>query len=232
MSTSITNLQHPIYELFSKSLVASPHLTKFLTLIDSNLARKHRNKQIISTIILKYILNNLTDSALIPEVLLPNFVRNTLNYFKEFTGKQRDDEYQKAAREFFESILNSLKREEVPSEIKLGVLEKLLFNPGTFHFEKVTKSRLPQQILTLLDTESIMKFADSYREVILGTKAKGNSWFNSDRLYAAQMLVKLFNYPQMQTENKWKLEQLIFLLNLCIVRNEEYSNIGSDLLGM
>lgn len=200
--------------------------------MDSSLARKHRNKQIISTIILKNILNNSTDPALIPQVLLPNFVCNTLNYFRELTGKQKDEEYQKAAREFFASILNSLKKEEVASEIKLEVLEKLLFNPGTFHFEKVTKNKLPQQILTILDAESTKKFADTYREVTLGTKAKENSWFNSDRLYAAQMLVKLFNSPQMQTENEWKKEQLIFLLNLCIIRNEEYSNIGSELLGM
>lgn len=200
--------------------------------MDASLARKHRNKQILSTIILKYILNNLTDSTLIPQVLLPNFVRNTLNYFKEFTGKQRDDEYQKAAREFFEAILNSLKKDGVSSEIKLEVLEKLLFNPGTFHFEKVTKSKLPQQILMLLDAESIKLFAETYREVVLGTKAKENSWFNSDRLYAAQMLVKLFSYPQMQTENEWKTEQLIFLLNLCIIKNEQYSNVGHDLLGM
>lgn len=134
----------------------------------------------------------------------------------------------------FTSILNALKKEEVKSKTKINVLTKLLFSPGTFIFEKITRSKLAQQITALLDADGVKELALLYREVILAEKVKGTndqSWWNKDRVYAAQLLVKLLSHSTMQSENEWRTEQLQFLLGLSIINDNQHSNVGMSLSG-
>lgn len=202
--------------------------------MDNALFRPNRNKQILVTIVLTHICNNLTNAALLPDLLLKNFIQQTLGYFRMLKGKQKDDEYQQKTQELFASILNVLKKEDVTSKTKVKVLKKLLFSPGPFIFEKITRSKLAQQITALLDAEGVKKLATLYREVVLGEKAKEStdqSWWNKDRVYAAQLLVKLLGHPSVQAEVQWRTEQLQFLVNLTIIEDEQRSNVGAGLSG-
>lgn len=127
-----------------------------------------------------------------------------------------------------------LKRAEVSSEIKFEVLERLLFYPGSLIFEKTTKSRLVQQITLLLDVEGVKKLASVYRDVVLGVKRQHESteaWWNNDRLYAAQLLVKLLGHSAVLGENEWRIEQLQFLMELSLIRMENGVQVGGELAG-
>lgn len=228
------SLKHPVYEEFAKAVASSQLLIPFITEMDISLTRPNRNKQILATVILKYICDNLSDPSLLPDLLSRNFIQQTLGYFQMLKGKQKDDEYQQKAHELFNSILNLLKKEDTKSKTKIEALEKLLFWPGTFIFEKITRSKLAQQITALLDAEGVKKLAALYQEVVLAEKLKANTndtWWNKDRVYAAQLLVKLLSHPSIQTEREWRTEQLKFLLNLTIINNNRYLNVGTTLAG-
>ncbi|KAJ8931338.1 hypothetical protein NQ314_015747 [Rhamnusium bicolor] len=231
----MTALKHPIYEIISKQLAQSEHLSAFLGELDKNLERPNRNKQLIAIKIFSIILKNIKEMPVLPDLLTKNFVRQTLNYFKTFTGKEKDPEFQQSMHKFFETLLDAIKSEEVTSKTKIAVLKKLLFYPGTFIFEKVTRSKIIQQITSTLNKEGVTKLATVYKGVVKGTEkidsenSLNENWLNNDRLYATHLLIKLLNHTAVKNENDWKVEQLGFLMNLGLLKPENGINIGCEL---
>lgn len=128
-----------------------------------------------------------------------------------------------------------MKKSEVTSNVKFQLLERLLFYPGSLIFEKTTKSKLVQQITLLLDVDGVKKLAGVYRDIVCGEKRQQDSlsetWWNNDRLYAAQLLVKLLLHHAVLGENEWRIEQLQLLLELSLIRRENGIKIGAELAG-
>lgn len=234
ITPGIVSLKHPIYEEFSKELATSPNLKDFLKELDETLFKFHRNKHIISTVILKHIAEHLTEPSVLPQLLTHNYLKQTLAHFKTFKPKQNDSEFQQATHDFFNALLNVLKKPEVSGDTKYQILERLLFYPGSLIFEKTTKSKLVQQITLLLDVEGVKKLAAVYRDVVSGKKRQHEStemWWNNDRLYAAQLLVKLLGHQAVVGENEWRIEQLQFLMELSLIKGEDGPSVGVELAG-
>lgn len=167
----------------------------------------------------------------IPSLLSNNFIQHILNYYKNIKD---DYEFQKSMHNFFETLLATLKKDQVKSKTKISVLKKLLFYPGTFIFEKITKSKIVQHITSNLDDDGVKNLAALYRGVVTGSEridSQDEHWLNNDRLYAAHLLVKLLNLPVVKEENDWKVEQLSFLVDLGLFKNDSEVNVGSELAG-
>ncbi|KAJ8985239.1 hypothetical protein NQ317_018268 [Molorchus minor] len=165
----LTAVKHPVYDMIGKVLAKSEHLPVFLMETDKILHRPNRNKHLIVINLFSIILQNLEDKSIVPMILTRNFIQQTLNYFKMTGGKNKDAEFQQYMQTFFESLLKALSPEEVNLKIKISVLKKLLFYPGTFIFEKVTRSKIIQHITLRLDKEGIKKLAMVYRGVVDGS---------------------------------------------------------------
>lgn len=226
-------MKHPVYEEFSKEIAISTNLNIFLNEIDQTLLKFQRNKHLLATIILKHITNHLADFSVIPQLLTHNYLKQTLNYFKTLKAKQQDIEFQQETHQFFNTLLDVLKK-DVPGNVKFELLERLLFYPGSLIFEKTTKSKLVQQITLLLDIDGVKKLASVYRDVVLGERRQHEStdaWWNNDRLYAAQLLVKLLGHSAVLGDNVWRIEQLEFLMELSLIRKENGVKIGTELAG-
>ncbi|EFA05514.1 myb-binding protein 1A [Tribolium castaneum] len=228
----VSSLNHPIFDLFIKTLSQTDLTVSFFNELDRTLIRQNRNKFFVATKLLTGILDELNDFSLIPELLTRNYLQQLLSTYKTAVGKQKDKEFQNLTQKLFETLVSCLKKDGVKSKIKIKVLKTLLFFPGTFIFEKVTRSKLVQNITATLNTEGVKKLAGIYRDVILATNDKvinensTEKWWNVDRIYASHLLVKLLNHPSMHENNDWKVDQLVFLMKLGLLKDD---NIGNDL---
>lgn len=205
--------------------------------MDKTLHKPNRNKLLIVIKIYSIILQNIQNPSSIPDILTKNFIQQTLNYFKTFKGKDKDTEFQQSINKFFDTLLEAVKKEDVKSGTKIEVLRRLLFYPGTFIFEKITRSKVVQQITSSLDNGGVKMLCALYDGVIRGTEkidsanAQNENWLNNDRLYAAHLLIKLLNNAVVKNENEWKMEKLTVLMHLGLLKTENGVNIGSELAG-
>lgn len=227
----LASLKHPFYTIISNQIASHELLSDFTKHLDAQLTTRNRNKLLAAFKIYIDILQFVVKTSYVPHILSKNFIQHTLNYFKNVKD---DEEFQKSVNRFFEALLTTLKREEVKSKTKISVLKKLLFYPGTFIFEKVTKSKIIQQITANLDEDGVKNLATLYRGVVAGTEridSQDEHWLNNDRLYAAHLLVKMLNLPAVKEDKIWKVEQLCFLIDLGLFKNESEGNVGSELAG-
>lgn len=226
----MTSLNHPFYDIITKKIACHEELPNFIAHFDRQLSLRNRNKLFAAINIYTGILKALVKTSQISLLLSENFVHHILNYFKNVKD---DQEFRKRVHTFFDALVISLKQNDVKSKSKVSVLKKLLFFPGTFIFEKVTKSKIVQHITATLDIDGVKNLASLYRGVVTGTEridSQDEHWLNNDRLYAAHLLVKILNLPILKDENDWKVEQLCFLINLGLFKNE--GNVGTELAGM
>ncbi|XP_057669059.1 myb-binding protein 1A-like protein [Diorhabda carinulata] len=230
----LTALQHPVYDVISTKLVTSDILPRYLEEIDRYLEIPSRNKFLVAVKMFTIFLEKLEDVCLIPLILTKNFIHQVLNHFKSLKGKDQDVDFKSRITKFFGTLSEKIKMETVTSTIKIVILKKLLFSPGTFIFEKITHSKIIQSITWSLDTEGVKKLGEVYKGVIDGSEivdsqyGHGDYWLNNDKLYAAHLLIKLLNHKNMKEENEWKIQQLIFIMELGLLK-ENNIQIGTEL---
>lgn len=214
-------------------------LPRFFTELDVHLRTPNRNRLLVFIKILTNTLSHIKSNeefSHIPTLISRNFIIQLLGYFRTFKGKQKDKEYHTALQKLFETLLELFKNENISSDIKISVIKKFLFDPGTFVFEKVTKSKVIQQITLSLDSQGVKNLASVYRGVADGTETinsenESETWLNNDRLYSAHLLIKLLSFPAMKQENDWKVEQLTFLFGISLLRERSGMNVGRELAG-
>lgn len=222
------------------SIISPELLSSFFNELDKHLKTPNRNRLLVFLTILTNTLINISENNKpldnIESLLTGNLITQMLGYFRTFKGKQRDKDYHEAVQKLFDTLLGLFRKETAKSDVKIGVIKKLLFDPGTFVFEKVTKSKIVQQITSTLDVEGVKNLGSVYRSVTEGsekinTENESETWLNNDRLYSAHLLIKLLSLPTMKGENDWKAEQLEFLLRISLFRNAETANVGRELAG-
>ncbi|XP_066153812.1 myb-binding protein 1A [Euwallacea fornicatus] len=232
-----TALKHPIYDLLV-TLIPSSLLVDFFNELDNHLKTPNRNRLLAFINILTNTFAHFSKidqhHAQIPSLITRNFVIQLLSYFRTFKGKQKDKEYQQMVQKLFITLLELFKNGSADYMAKIGVIKKFIFDPGTFVFEKVTKSKIVQQITLTLDAEGVKHLGSIYQGVTEGTEAINSennteAWLNNDRLYSAHLLIKLLSLPTMKEENEWKIETLKFLLNVSLIRDERKNNVGREL---
>ncbi|CAH1962922.1 unnamed protein product [Acanthoscelides obtectus] len=220
----INLLKHPVYEQVSKDIAVSSSLPDIVNALDNLIQQPNRNRQMIINTIYNFILKNITDHSIIPDLLTKNFIQHNLEYLKSLQRPNEDPEFKQKFDSFLTELLEAMKHEEVTDKIKITVLKKLIVSPGTLNFEKITSSKVVQQIALTLTSKGVRKLAVVYRTVInahgkdeSGDKEK--NWLNNDRLYATHMLVKLLNSPSVKEENEFKIEQLTYLMELALLKD-------------
>lgn len=222
------------------SIINPELLSNFFNELDKHLKTPNRNRLLVFLTILTNTLINISENNKpldnIESLLTGNLITQMLGYFRTFKGKQRDKDYHDAVQKLFDTLLALFRKETAKSDVKIGVIKKLLFDPGTFVFEKVTKSKIVQQITSTLDVEGVKNLGSVYRRVTEGsekinTENESETWLNNDRLYSAHLLIKLLSFPVMKGENDWKAEQLEFLLRISLFRDAETANVGRELAG-
>lgn len=224
-----------MYSLICKEIAESPLLIRFVEEMDSQLTKLNYNRHTIVTIVLTNIINNLNWNDSIPDLLRTNYIQQTLQYFKSVKRGEGAEGLQQRLYELFNTIITALERDDTEANVQIGVLKKLLFYPGIFIFEKLTRSKIVQQIVAILKVDGVKKLAELYRKVILGDVSKviaqgGHkpNILNSDKVYASQLLVKLLSHPAVRVAIDWKADQLKFLMELGLLNNPR---ISSELSG-
>nr|CAI5848436.1 unnamed protein product [Callosobruchus analis] len=231
----INLLRHPIYEQVSKDIAASDCVLDILNALDTQIQQPNRNRQMIINTIYHFILKNITDHSIIPNFLTTNFIQHNLEYLKNLQRPNEDQEFQQSFNNFLQVLLELMKQQEVTDKTKIAVLKKLIVSPGTLNFGKITGSKVVQQIFSTLGSKGVRKLAIIYKTVINAKDKDENlnkekSWLNNDRLYATHMLIKLLNNPNLKADNEFKIEQLTYLMELALLKENSYGiNMGSDL---
>ncbi|KAH1011863.1 hypothetical protein HUJ04_001143 [Dendroctonus ponderosae] len=229
----VTSLKHPSFEAVVKLL--TPDVTSsFFDELDKHLKTPNRNRLLV---FIKIITITLRQPQLLnhtADLFTDNLIRQLLGYFRTFKGNQKDNEYREAVQKMFQALIEAFQEEHATSALKIAVIRKFLFNPGTFVFEKVTKSKVVQQITQSLDAEGVKELAAVYKGVVDGTESinsenESETWLNNDRLYSAHLLIKLLNLPTMKLESDWKVEQLTFLLEISLLKGTNGMNVGREL---
>ncbi|XP_076256235.1 MYB binding protein 1a [Rhynchophorus ferrugineus] len=233
----VTYIKHPIYNCVIKEISAKL-LKPFFEALDNHLKAPNRNRLFIFIKILTNTFLNLDDKneeylMELPHIFSNNFISQMLGYFRILNKKQKDKEYFDNVRQLFDVMVAAMQTEKLNSDIKLRIMEKFLFDAGTFIFEKVTKSKVIQQIISTLDPEGVKNLATVYRNVIDGSERinsenDSEKWINNDRLYCVHLLIKLLNLPCMKEDNQWKVDQLHFLLELAFLK-EKSASVGREL---
>nr|CAH7769653.1 unnamed protein product [Callosobruchus chinensis] len=231
----INLLRHPIYEQVSKDIAASNCVLDILNALDTQIQQPNRNRQMIINTIHHFILKNITDHSIIPEFLTTNFIKYNLEYLKNLQRPNEDPEFKQKFDSFLQVLLEVMKHQEVTDKTKIAVLKKLIVSPGTLNFEKMTGSKVVQQISLTLGSKGVRKLATIYKTVINAEDKdesldKEKSWLNNDRLYATHMLIKLLNNPNVKEDNEFKIEQQTYLMELALLKENSYGvNLGSEL---
>lgn len=231
----VTSLKHPAFEAVVK-LLTPDTISSFFEELDKHLKTPNRNRLLV---FIKIITITLRQPQLLnqtADLFTDNFIRQLLGYFRTFKGNQKDNEYREAVQKMFQALIEAFQEERASSTLKIAVIRKFLFNPGTFVFEKVTKSKVIQQSTQSLDAEGVKELAAVYKGVVDGTENinsenESETWLNNDRLYSAHLFIKLLNLPTMKLESDWKVEQLIFLLEISMMKETTGMNVGRELAG-
>lgn len=224
---------HPVYQLIAEEISKMDSYTTLIKSIDVSLAKPNRTRHIAVTNFLIKIIENLKQPNNLPEILQKYFIKHTITYLRNHR-KNVKDELHDVLVKFFQVLLTTLKKEE-KSHGKISLIKKLIFSSGVFNFEMFTKTKIIQQIISTLDDEGVKELNEIFKEVVLGELQKKDDnvgvWSNNDRLYAAQLSVKLIGHSAVQNEKNWKAEQLKFYADICLVKNENLrSKFGSELL--
>ncbi|CAG9770830.1 unnamed protein product [Ceutorhynchus assimilis] len=233
----VTSLKHPIYDVIVDYLNPTI-LPSFFNELDNHLKTPNRNRLLVFIKILTNTLMQTIKSeeyfSQIAALFTRNFIIQLLGYFRTFKGKQKDKEYHDAIQKLFTKLVELFNKETIKSTVKIAIIKKLLFDPGTFVFEKVTKSKVVQQITLSLDSQGVNDLALVYRGVADGTETinsenESETWLNNDRLYSAHLLIKLLSLPAMRQESDWKVDQLRFLMEISLLRQSSGMNVGREL---
>lgn len=230
------SLKHPVYQNIAKEIQTKSLVKEWCMEMDKQIQKSNRNKVLIITTFLIEFLENTTEYTIIPAMLTNHYVVAFVHILKNSRPRDRDDEFIFKMDLFFKNLTKKLESDGVSDKTKIAVMKKLLFYPGTFIFEKITRTKIIQYITSSLSEDGVKTLAKLYKDVVIAKKLKvvnetdSENWINSDRIYAAQLLVKLLGHSAVQKSVEWRLDQLKFLVNIGFFKdNEETSSIGVEL---
>lgn len=172
-------------------------------------------------------VQNVADPVFLPELFPKHFMHQTINYFR---NNNKKDDLRKTLYDFFENIRKTASNSDVSRKTKVAIIKKLLFWPGNFMFEKITKTKLVQQVTLALDTEGLKKLVKMYKKIVLAQTEKTKDdnttekWSNADRIYAAQLITKLLGNSRLVDDMDYRIEQLTFFVEIALFKNEHIEN--------
>ncbi|KAF5287040.1 hypothetical protein FQA39_LY16154 [Lamprigera yunnana] len=187
-----------------------------------------------ASLLVRNILPHVYDSSKLPQFLPENLIQQILQHYRNNRGNKNDLEFHEEITQLFDGLCKQLQTIGVDTKTKIAILKKLIFYPGSFMFESITKSKNVQKLIRALDKDGIKKLSSLYRDVLIVKKHKVVSpdvtevWLNSERIYAAQLLTKLLTFSNAQGELEWKIKNLKMLMDVAIFKHK-YANVGMEL---
>ncbi|KAL4711909.1 hypothetical protein ACJJTC_006078 [Scirpophaga incertulas] len=243
------SISHPIYTEIGAQIANSPQLLKFwINGIDSQLLKHNRNRELAALNILNAILNNLNANVhMLPELLSKNFMNLFLDWFKGLqtaskVRNKRDDEDDhkimiKKEKEVLLAFGKAMKLNTVDTTIRIETLKKLLFDPGEINLTEITGTTLVKSILSDLDTNGVKQMAKMFKGVLMNNSKKTvkadvqRSWYNNERLKAAELLSYLVCHEAVKDNTEFKLTymRLLMCFGFFRISSDENIAISSDL---
>lgn len=230
--TSLMTINHPVYEIFSRSLANSTNLLKFWSKIDKHLVNVTKINEIITIRVLNGILKCSTRK---PEEIAPilsnNLIQMIINRYSNL--KQKNGEiFIEFYKEMFSNMTNYLKKAIELGYGCLSFIKKLILHPGQLNFDRTTSTDLIYSTIMLFNVDELKEFVDLLKSIIVGELEKGNGekWLNAEKLFAAQTIAKLMMHKLIVNDVEWKQELLIFLFKLgfCKTTNGDQLTTKAD----
>lgn len=227
-------LKQPAYRVIAQIIGQSKLLPTFLTCLDAQLLKFNRNRLFIASIILRNILPNIKDSEQIPSLLTDNFVRKLVEHYENKKWKS-DSELTAELKDTFKTLIDSLAKEETSSLVKMNVIKKLIFYPGTLTFETMTEIRVLQNLVPTLDLQGIKSLSKLLKEIVFdlsqaADKDGKRAWSNAEKTYALQMLVKLLSHSKIKDDVSFRAEHTKLFMDLGFLKNTKTALISGKLL--
>ncbi|XP_015174164.1 PREDICTED: myb-binding protein 1A-like protein [Polistes dominula] len=226
----IKSCHHPVFVLFCEKLAATDLVTDFWLVIDSKFKKPSKTHEYVAIEILKHLLVHLNDKTVLPSLLSSDFLQHMLKKCS-ILKRNNNDEVVVAFKDLLSLLITSVK--DIKTKIQINVLKKLILYPGDLMIEKKTGVKIIQLITSNLNADGVKKLSNIYRTIIENTipkereRSQTESWTNSERIYAVQLLTRLINHPAILSDPDWKLNQLkfLFLFGFC-----EVPQVGVELI--
>ncbi|XP_011866329.1 PREDICTED: uncharacterized protein LOC105561180 [Vollenhovia emeryi] len=224
--------RHPVFKVFCEELVKTKHVTDFFTYIDQRFVKPSKIDEYIAVELLRLILVDVKNKAVISSLVLPNLLQHMLKRFSS-CKRNNNDEVLVTFRKVLHLIASATNDKDMETNEQLCILKRFILHPSDLMIEKKTGVKVIQIITGNLRMDGIKKLCELYRNIIEhhskmakekeGTKTE---WTNAERNYIAQLLTRLMGRQETFSDQDWRLEQLTFLFNygLC-----EVSNVGIEL---
>ncbi|GBP70087.1 Myb-binding protein 1A [Eumeta japonica] len=156
----------------------------------------------------------------------------------------RDDEDDqkmmiKKEKELLNTLAKTLKSEKVDSMLKVETLKKLIFHPGEMNFSEITGTNFVKTIIADLDKSGVKKMAKLFKGVLLNTSKKvvkedlERSWYNNERLKAAEGLSYLVSHEAVKDDVDFKLKymKLLMCFGFFKIGGDDDVAVSSELAG-
>jgi len=223
---NFSDLYHPVHEEFCKQLSQSSLLSVFWEQgIEGQLEKPSDSKKYIAMQMFYYVLKHTEDKSQVPSMLTPRFLDVVVRSLEKLAKKlvTKTDRVCARTHEVFVSyMLTTLKDENVKDKTLVAIIKKLTFSAGgELMFDRMTGTRIVQNLLGMLKARGVKKVAGLFKDVISGTTDKSGGlsgedprpWNNKERMYATDLFARILGLPPVMGDVEWKTEQVHFLLH-------------------
>ncbi|GLH00982.1 Myb-binding protein 1A [Gryllus bimaculatus] len=215
------NINHPVYEVACDYVCRLNCVVVFWESFVKE-CEQHPNEQKEEVLLnfLEFLLQEMSDRKQIPELLVHKFMEIVIKIFQMKKSKVK---LAQKANKTFAKMSNLLTNSEVPDEVRISFIHRILFYPGNLMFDKLAGTRIVLELSSRMKAEAIEKVAKAFRDVISAHKPKVKkegetcSWSKQERIYAAQLYTRFLCLPIMEENIKWKLKQLKFLISFGLI---------------
>lgn len=210
-------INHPFYEFFLRRIVTMKLVKSFWAQVDKTLTSPSKGIEVVTVHAAASIVKNQEDKPKeVLKILTPNF----LKMLGTNASKMRDEDVQEIYTEFYDLLDKQF--QALNSEKMLEVIQTFT-NSGSLTVEKSSSKKFISNLINSLELEALTETVENLKTSIVSD--------NDDRekQYAATILQKIITGNKLFASNlKWRIEQLIFLLNLAVFKSSNGKDISTS----
>lgn len=222
---------HPIYENIAKLLCCKNELLiKIWSKCVEENGKINFLKDNLLITLFSHIIKNLKEAKIVPLLLVPKFIdilMKVLTFKKTKTPKENAC-FQLASMTLT-SVTSLLNTKTTLDETRLETVKKLLLFPANMKFEIKTGTKIIQNLVFQLNSDSTIELINIYRKIISDDLKKitineGNeeNWNSKEKQRALCNLLKTLNHPSIKNNVTLKLEQIIFIFEIGFLKGTEF----------
>lgn len=212
-------VNHPFYEFFMRRVVITKILKPFWSQVDLLLESPSKQIELVTIHAAVSIVKNLEDKPKeVQKILTPNFLK-MLN--TNGTKSIRDEDVQEVYKEFYDLL--DTRFQALKNDAKLQVLTVFTQSEtGSLTLERGSVKKFIWNLINSLELDGLTAVVGDLKAIIIGDKEE------RERQYAATLLQKIITANKLLSSNiEWRVEQLIFLVNLAIFKSADGVEMSS-----